>query len=397
MAAYRTATQAADSWARKAYRAGPRLSSWCRTIAEQFRRVLRYDLMQQWLQRILATRDKQVAMIEAYLKRPRPQVVRAAIAALGKSGDRRLVSRLGQRLLKEDSLDTRFTLIQALAELGFPGAADYALQRLRGSEQRLPPEEERRLYALLGRVGGAPAEQYLLQRYSRIGVERKDNPSIRSMLEKSILLALTACGGKPALDFLQDCLGNDSALAQYRKVIAEGLGSMRRANPGELLRRLDALGEQDLSAQVAKAFAQAGATGQEQYLLDKLARYRKAGKDYSRLVKALVKAPFPRTRNALLGLLSDPRLDFNSAALLVPVIERHQPQEAVPLLLARAKKEKDLNLLSLMLDMLGKLKAKPAVPLLERYLKHGAPGVRLVAASALQTITGKRYQVDALP
>ncbi len=68
--------------------------------------------------------------------------------------------------------------------------------------------------------------------------------------------------------------------------------------------------------------------------------------------------------------------------------------DATGYLISMLKKSNNINLKCFILEALGRIKDKSAVPVLNKYLKDKVWGVRVLAAESLKNITGKEYKIE---
>ena len=105
----------------RAFGADQARSSFCRDAVSRMYRHGRIDLMGEWMQRVVWTRDRDFRFIHAWLSNVNPNIAGEAVTALAKSGDPAISEEFARRLVDSESLPMRLRLIKALGELGLPG------------------------------------------------------------------------------------------------------------------------------------------------------------------------------------------------------------------------------------------------------------------------------------
>jgi len=279
----------------KAFAVGSRLSSYCRKNAHRFYRLRHYSLMKKWMNKTVFTIDKKFNYIDAYLKSKNPRVKEAAVEALGKSGNKKYTARFGKMLLQSNNLALRLILIQSIVNLKNKKGVIYLTERIKKSKQRLPVDEERRLYKAFGKIGGPNEERFLLNRFNLVDKQRKGNRKHIYILKRALILALGECGGRPYLNYITTSLKNNEKLTSYKKIIAFSLQNMKRANPSKVLVSLTAQASSDIYTQVIDSFSMLSMEGDFDFLKKALIKYKRMGRSLYPLARALSRFNYKKT------------------------------------------------------------------------------------------------------
>jgi len=367
---------------------GHNTSRFCGEIAGAFFRIRDYARGRQWLNRVYQSKDKDIKVLERFLTSRDDGVVIAAIRAAAGSGSEAVAVKVALQAAESKNLSVRLASFRTVARIGSVKAAQDLYKRFQLRKQAYPVKEEAALYRMVGAVKNAVSPTELYSRYRRVARERKGQSV--EVLRLAIAEALIISGARGVNRFLGQIWRSQVSM---RLPLARLLARGSAADVRPFIRSVLPGSGQDLFVALMRGWARAGV--QHRYLelyMRAVNRFEGMGISPAPLLEGMMGIPAAALRPVLKRYLNKEKLDFNTAVALQRLLIKGRDTGLISDLLGSMKrKNEDIQYLSVMVGVLGELGSKEAVPLLERYLKHDAPGLRLLSAQSLKKITGKTY------
>jgi hypothetical protein len=372
-------------------------------------RLGRIDLMGEWMQRTIWTRDRDFRFIHAWLSNVNPHIAAEAVTALGRSMDPALVPVFSRMLTGSESLPMRLRIIKALGELGMPGQDGLALDALDArleNKNFLPFAEEMAIIKSLGLIGtglqvktaGLPDQILAPQaiRIEAILAQRWDSSSTRQisgeelfLLQTNLIDALARAGKGETLRVFTNILDRDPG-SKLAAALAHSVGradiEVARSLIPRLLRQgLHERDEADLITGLAESLVRSD--GRERLLpKDWLVTRLQRENVRNQILRLLSGYAWPDVRRDFLGLLDGKtKLGLKDAAVIVQVLETEREMAAAPLLVALIRANPEDQLVPLWMQALAALKAPQTREVLVELSKNGLKGIRILAEQILQT------------
>lgn len=398
-----------NRWLVRAFGADQPLSSFCRETVARMYRLGRIDLMGEWMQRTIWTRDRDFRFIHAWLSNVNPHIAAEAVTALGRSMDPALVPVFSRMLTGSESLPMRLRIIKALGELGMPGQDGLALDALDArleNKNFLPFAEEMAIIKSLGLIGtglqvktaGLPDQILAPQaiRIEAILAQRWDSSSTRQisgeelfLLQTNLIDALARAGKGETLRVFTNILDRDPG-SKLAAALAHSVGradiEVARSLIPRLLRQgLHERDEADLITGLAESLVRSD--GRERLLpKDWLVTRLQRENVRNQILRLLSGYAWPDVRRDFLGLLDGKtKLGLKDAAVIVQVLETEREMAAAPLLVALIRANPEDQLVPLWMQALAALKAPQTREVLVELSKNGLKGIRILAEQILQT------------
>lgn len=364
-------------------------------------RLGRIDLIGEWMQRVVWTRDRDFRFLHAWLSNIHPHIVGEAVSALGKSSDPALVPLFSGMLTAAESLPMRLRIIDALAGLGLADSAGLAIKALDArlhDQNYLPYAEELAVTKALGRIGENIAQHpALAEKIEEILQNRWDGLSLRKLsveektgLQTNLLMALSRAAGETTLRACHEVLATPATNPVVIRAALQAVGRARlsvaqKLVPDIIRREMTEQDEKGFIAAMAEASGQND--GREELLpLAWLTNRLRRSQDKSDVIRILGGHEWSRVRPVLLGLLDGTwNLSLREANILVELIVRQSEYEAVPKLIRLIRFNPESELVPLWMQGLAKLGGPDAKAILNELARQGLPGVRLLAKQLLQS------------
>lgn len=359
--------------------------------ADIFYRLQRFDLLRIWLSKIADTYDKNYKLIDKYLKKKNSPAVNAAVIALIKSRRKDLLPWLGRKLIVTGDLNLRQSILKYFRYTGDAGALKYLLKFRVMNSGKMNNEERRLLYLAIGSLGKWPEERLLLGLLAKM----KKASGLRSrLLRDSLVYAVCECGGLPTLRFFKKHTKKHGFLYAVRQKTADALIKMKYADPGPFLFYLESSGDKGIHKSVMNVLAKRKVPGGSEFLIKTYEKYKKSGGSMYALARAAEKQEYRKVKQIFIDLLKRNDIGFNTASVAFLVLKREKDNSSEKIVLNRISKEKNLQIVSLMINYLGEIKSVKSQNVLKTFLKHSAPGIRFLASESLSRITGRKYKFE---
>lgn len=380
----------------RAFGADQARSSFCRDVVARMYRQGRIDLMGEWMQRVVWTRDRDFRFIHAWLSNVNPNIAGLAVAALGKSGDPAMAEDFARRLIDSESLPMRLRLINALGDLGFTGNRDSVLaafdSRLK-NRNYLPFAEEMAIIAALGRIGNILEDP---QRIGHILAERWDACAIRKLtveenhsLRTNLIFALSRAGEEDTRRVYREVLEQNSTGPIHRAVIrAAGRTRIRVARdvlPLVVKMKLTDDDEQSCIEGTAE-FSGVGDGREElfpvQWLVERLTKNR----DRSAILKIMAGHPAEISKKVFLDILRGTQpITLREADVITRYLQERGVRESATVLVGKIRTDPESELVPLWMQVLAVLKVEGTRKTILDLSQNGLPGIRIIAEQILES------------
>jgi len=399
-----------NGWLIRAFGADQPLSSFCRETVARMYRLGRIDLMGEWMQRVVWTRDRDFRFLHAWLSNVNPHIAGEAVTALGKSSDPALVAAFCGMLTGSESLPMRLRIIGALADLGFPGPDGLAIRSLEArlnDRNYLPYAEEMAVIKALGRIGegirsdgsvvafargedlAGTIEQVLESRWDGLSA-RKMSPEDLAGLQTNLVHALSRAGEQTTRRVCHAILGTPAANpvltgAAVRAAGRSHIGVARSLVPLVVQLRLTKQDEQGFITAMAE-FSKRGDKREQLLSLEWLTNRLNRTQDNSDVLRLLGGHDWRHVRKIFLRLLDGTReLALREADIIVRLMETHREHDAVPYMIRMIRSNPEGELVPLWMQGLAALRGPGSREVLVELARGGLPGIRMLAEQLLQT------------
>lgn len=380
----------------RAFGADQARSSFCRDAVSRMYRHGRIDLMGEWMQRVVWTRDRDFRFIHAWLSNVNPNIAGEAVTALGKSGDPAISEEFARRLVDSESLPMRLRLIKALGELGLPGTMDSVLSACDSRLQNrnyLPFAEEMAIITTMGRIGEKLENPHrvgrlLADRWDTLGTRKLQSEELLS-LRTNILYALSRAGQEETGRIYRSIL-DQNAPGPVLDAVIRSAGRTRIEVARDVLpRALTMELTEDVEHDCIEKAAEFSGLGDGRELLfptEWLVKRLERNRDRSAILKILAGHPPVFSKKVFLDILkSDRAITLREADVIARHLREGVVRDSAGLLAGKIRANPEDELVPLWMQVLASLRVPETRMILVDLSRDGLPGIRILAEQILDS------------